>query len=103
MNGKNLKRNRDALFIPEGQYFELYSPAAGKIISPVLDKALKYAKFCLSEDANVTFKDARGNAVSAFPLSKGEHSFLVTEISVVSAGTIAIIHDGELESGFENE
>ena len=103
MKSTNLKRHRDALFIPEGQYFEVYTPAAGKIISPSLDKVLKYAKFCLSEDANVTFKDARGNSVAAFPLAKGEHSFLVTEISVVSAGSVAIIHDGELDSGTENE
>ncbi len=97
----NPRRSPEGLIIPEGFFFEVYAPKAGRIYSTVLNKFLRYAKICLSADADVTFKDVRGNQVNAFSLSKGEHSFLVTEIIAVSTGTIAIIHDGITAEGFE--
>lgn len=95
------KRAKDAIRIPEGVYFEVYVPKSGTLISPSSNKRIKYAKFYLSADANVSFKDVNGRSVNGFPLSKGRHDFLVTEISSVSAGTVAIVHDGELHSGYE--
>jgi hypothetical protein len=89
------KREHDSLAIPEGWFVELYVPAAGRITSTELGgKKLAYAKMILSEDANVTFKSASGGQVTAFPLSKGPVPFLVSEISVVSAGTVLIAHNG---------
>ncbi len=97
----NPRRSPEGLIIPEGFYFEVYVPKAGRIYSTVVNKFLKYAKICLSADADVTFKDVRGNQINAFSLSKGEHSFLVTEIITVSAGSVAVIHDGIIAEGYE--
>lgn len=88
------RRQHDSIVIPEGFFFEPYEPAATPIVSPSTGDTLQYVKMCLSEDANVTFRDSRGNLVTAFPLAKGERSFLVSQIITVSAGTVAIIHDG---------
>lgn len=101
MKSQTPNRQHDSLIVPEGFYVETYTPAAGKIKSPLLNKYLKYAKIILSEDANVTFKSTYGNSISAFPLAKGSHPFLVSEVSVVSAGTVLIIHDGILDDGVE--
>lgn len=78
----------------KGKYFEVYIPAAGPVVSPGLGKTLEYVQIHLSADANVTFVNMAGQAVSTYPLSKGRHYFLVKEISAVSTGTLAIIHDG---------
>jgi hypothetical protein len=77
-----------------GVFCEVYTPAAGRIVSPSLAKKLEYAKFILTQDANVSFKDAQGNAATTIALLKGRHDFLVSEISAVSAGSVLIIHDG---------
>lgn len=98
MKSNNLLRQRNALIIPEGFYQEPYTPIVGRIVSPVLNKKLKYAKMILSADADVTFRDAMGNAVSTFALSKGPQPFLVSEISAVSAGSVLIVHDGEIDT-----
>lgn len=105
MKSKNrVKRDPDQLTIPEGRYQELYSPAPGRITSTALNgKKLKYAKMILSEDANVTWKDAKTNQVTTFPLAKGGQFFLVSEIIAVSAGTVLIVHDGEVESSDTSE
>ncbi len=101
MKDQNPRRTPEGLIIPEGFFFEVYVPKAGRIYSTVLNKYLKYAKMCLSSDADVTFKDVYGNQTNAFSLSKGEHSFLITEIITVSTGSVAIIHDGISAEGFE--
>jgi len=98
-------RDHDEVKIPNGKYVELYSPAAGPIASPSLlmpdgttKRKLQPVRFILSADANVTFKDGSGNAVSAMPLKGGvEYKFLASEISVVSTGNVYIIHDGEID------
>lgn len=77
----------------KGIFFEVYTPAAGPIVSPSSGKTLEYAQIYLSQDANVTFINMAGQTVNAFPLFKGRHYFLVKEVSVVSAGTLAIVHD----------
>lgn len=87
-------REKDELSIPEGFYFEPYTPTAGRIVSPSMGVPIEFAKMYLSEDADVTFKDYAGNLVTDFPLSKGGHSFLVREIISVSTGTVAIVHNG---------
>jgi hypothetical protein len=93
------QRDQDALKVPEGRYFEPYTPAVGRISSTSLGgKKLQYAKMYLSADANVTFRDEAGNAIVAFPLLKGPQPFLVTEVSVVSAGSVALMHDGQVWS-----
>ena len=89
-----IQRDIDQIHVPEGYYFEAYTPATGRISSTSLGKKLQYAKMYLSQDANVTFRDYAGNAVVAFPLKAGAQPFLVTEVSVVSAGSVALIHDG---------
>lgn len=81
-----------------GTFFEPYTPVAGRVKSPSLNKELEYCNFYLSADANVTFVDYAGNAVSAYPLLKGRHNILVREISVVSAGIVSLVHDGVLSS-----
>ena len=93
----NQYRQPDSLKIPEGGFFELYTPVVGgvRIISPSLGYPLQFAKIHLTADADVTFKDEFGNLSTAVPLSKGEQSFLVTEIRVVSTGSVYIRHDGK--------
>lgn len=95
MTAKN-PRSQSEVKIPNGSYFEPYTPVAGPIISPALNKKLRYACFYLSADAAVTFKDGKGNAVAAYPFSKGRHDILVTEVTVVSAGILALVHDGQI-------
>mgnify|MGYP007106206461 CR=1 FL=1 len=94
MNASTSKRKHDGLTIPEGFFFEVYTPAAGPIVSPGLGIALEYAKVQLSADANLTFVNLAGQTVTAFPLAKGSHPFLVREIIAVSTGSVAILHDG---------
>ncbi len=84
----------------DGSFIEVYTPAAGRVASvkiaptgtPVL---LEAAKFILTAAANVTFKDYAGNSVTtlAWPAAT-VFPFPVTEISVVSTGSIYIIHAG---------
>lgn len=95
------RRIKDSLKIEDGKYFELYTPASGRIVSPALGKRLKYAKIYLSADANVTFKDEAGGSSSTVALAKGRHDFMVTEISVVSTGSVYIIHDGVLSTAHD--
>lgn len=94
MNANPITREHDKLFIPEGFYQEPYTPVAGRILSPSLNKRLQYCKFMLSADATVTWKDYAGNTVTSYPLKAGIQPFLVSEIISVSAGTVLIIHDG---------
>lgn len=88
------KREHDALFVPEGFFTEPYTPAVGRVTSPSLGKKIQYCKMILSADANVTYRDYAGNLVSAFPFKAGPQPFLVSEISVVSTGSVLIVHDG---------
>lgn len=84
--------------MPEGWLQEAYTPAATRITSNRIGTAvpLKWAKFMLSADANVTWRDTSGGQVVAFPLKGGvPYPMLVTEISAVSAGTVIIMHDGQ--------
>lgn len=97
MKSKAPVRDHDEVKIPNGRYFEPYTPIAGQIISPVLGKKLAWAKMHLSVASTVTFKDGAGNQVTLFPLQAGKQDFLVTEITAVTAGVVAIVHDGELE------
>ncbi len=92
-------RQKKAILI-EGKFTEPYTPKSGRISSPSMYKELLWAKMCLSADADVTFKDESGIS-KTLSLSKGEHPFFVTEISVVSTGTVSIIHDGVLHTGYQ--
>lgn len=94
MQERSITRNSDSFIIPEGFFFELYTPASGRILSPSLNKRLQLAKMFITADANVTFKDAAGTASATVPLKAGFQPFLVSEISVVSTGSVYIIHDG---------
>lgn len=97
-------RDHDEVKIPNGKFFEAYTVTPGRITSPSLKandgtaRRLQYARVQLTADANLTFKDWAGNQVTALPLKGGvEYHFLVTEITVVSAGAVYIIHDGEID------
>lgn len=97
------KRSHDEIKIPNGRYFEACTPAVGPIVTNrILDKEgqprqLRYAKIQVSVDANVTFRDGGGGQANAVPLKAGiKYDFLVTEVSVVSVGTLYLIHDGEI-------
>ena len=94
MNANPLSREHDALKVPEGFFQEPYTPVAGRVLSPSLNKRLQYCKFYLSADANVTWKDYAGNQITTFALKAGYQPFIVSEIIAVSAGTVLIIHDG---------
>lgn len=93
MKSQSAKRKHDGITV-DGIYFEQYTPATDSFTSPGLGVELEYAHIQLSQDANVTFVNYAGQLVTAFPLSKGRHYFLVKEVRVVSAGVVAIIHDG---------
>jgi hypothetical protein len=87
------------LYVPEGKFQEAYTPGAGRITSAKLgNKELAYAKFMISEDANVSWQDMEGStAILTFPLKGGiPYPFLVSKITAVSAGTVIIFHDGIL-------
>lgn len=84
----------------EGKFTEAYTPKSGRISSPSLYKELRWAKMLLTADADVTYKDESGISKTV-SLSKGEHPFFVTEISAVSTGTVYIIHDGVLHTGYQ--
>jgi hypothetical protein len=86
-------RNPDQLIIPEGFFREPYTPAVGRIKSPSLNKYLQYAKIILSEDANVTYRDYAGNQ-NTEAMKAGAQPTVFSEVSVVSAGTVTIVHDG---------
>jgi hypothetical protein len=94
MKANSITREPNELKVPEGFYVEPYTPIAGRIKSPSLNKFLQYAKFILSADANVTFRDHAGNLNTAMALKAGPQIFLASEITAVSAGTVTIVHDG---------
>lgn len=88
---------------PYGKWVELYTPVVGRVSSPSKQNMpLEFARMLLTADANVTFRDYAGILCSAVPLKQGEHFFPVTEISVVSAGSVYIIHDGIPAQAFIN-
>lgn len=87
----------------KGKYFEIYTPAAGPIVSPGLGKRLEYAQVYLSADADLTFVNMAGQVVTTYPLSKGRHYFLVKSITAVSTGTVAIVHDGVEKSTIKEQ
>lgn len=91
---QKLKQRGDQINIPEGYFFELYTPGAGRIVSPSLERQLKFAKMYLHADANVTFKDAAGNQSNNVPISKGSCHWLVSEIIDTGEVAVSIIHDG---------
>lgn len=103
MNSTSFTKNNNALSIPEGRYKEVYTPVANKrILSPSLNKYLKYAKFQLSAAATVTYRTSGGSLVTAEAIASTDPlPFLVSEIHSVSTGTCYIIHDGILETGIE--
>ncbi len=79
-------------------------PAAGRITSGILKAAdgtprkLQYARIMVSANSNVTFKDYGGSISATVPLLAGvEYHFLVTEVTAASAGTVYLIHDGEID------
>jgi hypothetical protein len=89
----------EPLRVPEGWYQEAYTPGPNRITSTKLSGLeLAYAKFMLSEDADVSWVDAKDStAISTFPLKGGiPYPFLVSKITAVSGGTVIIIHDGIL-------
>jgi hypothetical protein len=84
-----------------GYFQEPYTPIVGRVRSASLAQAnggiapkLEACWFILSAAANVTFKDYAGNQVTAFGLPQGIYPFPVQEISVVSTGSVLIVHDG---------
>lgn len=93
MKANPFTRNPDQLLIPEGIYRELYTPIAGRIKSPSLNKYLQFAKIALSADATVVYKDHAGNQTTE-ALKAGPQSSLFSEVISVSVGTVTIIHDG---------
>ena len=105
MKSKHPVRDHDEVKIPNGLFVEPYSVVAGQVTSPTLlmpdgttKRKLRYVRILLTQAANVTFKDGKGNQVTALPLlASVEYRFLVTEITVVSAGAVYIIHDGEID------
>jgi len=102
MKSLNIRKQHDTLAIPEGRFKEDYTPQVGRIISPQLGKHLKYAKIYLSEDANVTYRSVGGSLITAEPLAKGAHAFLVIEVIAVSSGTVRILHDGVIDTAFQD-
>lgn len=88
-----------------GLYKEVYVPAANqRITSTALGgKRLKFCKFMLSATATVTYRTLGGALVSAETTMPANtiFDFLVTEIHSISTGTCYIIHDGVLDTGFD--
>lgn len=104
MKSQSHKRQHDALLVPEGRFKEPYTPVANrKILSPTLNKYLKYAKFQVSADANVTYRTLGGSLVTAEAITaaSGIQPYLVSEIHSVSAGVCYIVHDGAVEQGVD--
>jgi hypothetical protein len=104
MRSTSPKKAHDEMVIPEGRFKEAYTPVANrKILSPALNKYLKYAKFQLSADATVTYRTLGGALVTAEALTaaSGTQPYLVSEIHSVSAGTCYIVHDGIIETGVD--
>jgi hypothetical protein len=85
--------------IAEGEYQETYTPAAGRIKSPSLNRVLKRCKMMPAGDGSVTWKDHHGNANTATLVGGIVYPFYVSEISAAAAGVI-IVHDGELDPNF---
>lgn len=87
-----------------GDIIEQYTPAAGKIKSSLLKNSagnaliLTRARFIVSANANITFKDSHMSpSVTMAVLAGVEYNFAVSEISVLSTGNVFIIHDGEAD------
>jgi len=93
MTANPYSKPHDEIIVPEGRYFELYTPAAGRIKSPATTKYLQFVKFYLPADSTMTFKDYAGTQSTTVSLKAGYHPFLVQEITVCS-GSVYIIHDG---------
>ncbi len=95
-------------FNVDGSFIEAYTPVVGRItttkVSPQgVAQFLEGAKFIITADANVTFRDYAGNAVVAMPWKAGViFPCTVTEISVLSTGSLYIIHDGVLSFAQNN-
>lgn len=86
-----------------GGIIEAYTPANGRITSVAANNKgqgspvkIQGAMFILSTAANVTFVDYSGNLTTAFPCAQGLFPYVVREIRAVSAGTVLIVHDGQL-------
>lgn len=96
-------RQFDELVIPEGRFKEAYTPVANrKILSPQLNKYIKYAKFQVSADSSVVYRTVGGALVTeTVTAASGPQPFLVSEIHSSSAGTLYILHDGTLETGVD--
>lgn len=102
MKSNSFTKNNNALSIPEGRFKEAYTPVANrKILSPGLNKYLKYAKFQLSAAATITYRTSGGSLVTEAMTSTEPQPFLVSEIHSVSAGTCYILHDGVIETGVD--
>jgi len=88
--------------IYQAKYKELYIPDGGQIYTTNADlgagKRLRCATFITSADANVTYQMLGGDTVTTFPAKGGiPYPELVKKISVVSTGSIWLLHNGELE------
>ena len=102
MKSTSPKRQHDETAIPDGRIKEAYTPVANrKILSPTLNKYIKYAKFQVTAAATVVYRTVGGALVSeAIPAAGASvtQQQLVSEIHSTSAVTIYIIHDGILDT-----
>jgi hypothetical protein len=85
-----------------GNNIEQYTPASGRIKSANLKNSsgaaliLARARFMVTSNANITFKDYTGGPSVVLAVLAGvEYQFAVSEISALSAGNVFILHDGE--------
>lgn len=102
MRSTSPKRQHDEMTIPEGRFKEAYTPVANsKILSPTLNKYIKFAKFQVTAASTVVYRTPGGSLVSEDVVSTEPQSFLVSEIHSSSAGTLYILHDGILETGVD--
>lgn len=88
--------------IYQSKYQELYTPDGGQIYTKNAElgigKRLRLATFAVSEDADVDYETFGGDTVVDFPAKEGiPLPILVKKISAVSAGSIWLLHNGELE------
>jgi hypothetical protein len=86
--------------ILEGEYQETYVPAVGRIRSPQLNRILKRCKIMPIATGSVTWRDLHGNQNTASLSGGVTYPFFVSEVSA-AAGGILIIHDGEIDAGYE--
>lgn len=88
--------------IYQAKYQELYTPDSGQIYTSNSElgvgKRLRLATFVVSDDADVDFETLGGDSVADFPAKAGiPLPILVRKITAVSAGTVWLLHNGELE------